>query len=116
MTLHELKLDRYGEDKDWVLLECVFSWVCASTWPAWGDWCMVCTIFDIFRVFTAVRAADQISFAADQLNKMRRVTFLEDNSPGFVQSRKFKQVSLGYHLVITDNVHITELTRPVDRT
>jgi len=23
MTLHELKLDRYGEDKDWVLLECV---------------------------------------------------------------------------------------------
>jgi len=23
MTVHELKLDRYGEDKDWVLLECV---------------------------------------------------------------------------------------------
>ena len=23
MTLHELKLDRYGEDKDWVLLACV---------------------------------------------------------------------------------------------
>jgi hypothetical protein len=43
----------------------------------------ICACFArFFHLAAARRAADQISFAADQFNKMRRIDFLEDKSPG----------------------------------
>ena len=92
MTLHELKLDRYGEDKDWVLLSACFCErvEVATQWPSWpvrrlmrvrGNLVLFSAFRAIFRL-AARSAADQISLAADHFNKVRRIDFLEDASPG----------------------------------